>query len=93
MAQTVRLSCTAGRLIVATGSAAGGVCDQGTGTAGKQIGNAQGNDKSNSVLGYDIARSFGHHIIKPLPALVALGCEESFLRKSQESAPREEYGF
>ena len=81
VAQTVRLSCTAGRLIVATGSAAGGVCDQGTGTAGKQIGNAQGNDKSNSVLGYDIARSFGHHIIKPLPALVALGCEESFFKE------------
>lgn len=81
VAQPVRLSCTAGRLIVATGSAAGGVCDQGTGTAGKQIGNTQGNDKSNSVLGYDIARSFGHYIIKPLPALVALGCEESFFKE------------
>ena len=81
VAQTVRLSCTAGRLIVATGSAAGGVCDQGTGTAGKQIGNTHDTGKSNSVLGYDIARSFGHHIIKPLPALVALGCEESFFKE------------
>lgn len=33
------------------------------------------------MLGYDIARSFGHHIIKPLPALVALGCEESFFKE------------
>lgn len=77
VAMTDRLSCTAGKLIVATGSAAGGVCDQGTGTAG----NTRGADKSNSVLGYDIARSFGHHIIKPLPALVALGCEESFFKE------------
>lgn len=77
VAMTDRLSCTAGKLIVATGSAAGGVCDQGTGTAG----NMRGTDKSNSVLGYDIARSFGHHIIKPLPALVALGCEESFFKE------------
>ena len=81
VAQPVRLSCTAGRLIMATGSAAGGVCDQGTGTAGKQIGNTHDTGKSNSVLGYDIARSFGHHIIKPLPALVALGCEESFFKE------------
>lgn len=77
VAQPVRLSCTAGRLIVATGSAAGGVCDQGACTAG----NTHDTGKSNSVLGYDIARSFGHHIIKPLPALVALGCEESFFKE------------
>lgn len=70
-----RLSCAAYRLIVATGSAAGGVCDQGM--SGK-------NDKhgeSNCVLGYNIAREFGHHIVKPLPALVALGCEESFFKE------------
>lgn len=81
VAQPVRLSCTAGKLIVATGSAAGGVCDQGACTAGKQARNTHGTGKSNSVLGYDIARSFGHHIIKPLPALVALGCEESFFKE------------
>lgn len=76
-----KFSCTSDRLIVATGSAAGGVCDQGAGMAGKQTGNTHGAEKSNSVLGYDIARSFGHHIIKPLPALVALGCEESFFKE------------
>ncbi len=81
VAQPARLSCTAGKLIVATGSAAGGVCDQGACTAGKQAGNTHDTGKSNSVLGYDIARSFGHHIIKPLPALVALGCEESFFKE------------
>ena len=76
-----KFSCSSDRLIVATGSAAGGVCDQGAGMAGKQTGNTHGADKSNSVLGYDIARSFGHHIIKPRPALVALGCEESFFKE------------
>ena len=76
-----KFSCISDRLIVATGSAAGGVCDQGAGMAGKQTGYTHGTEKSNSVLGYDIARSFGHHIIKPLPALVALGCEESFFKE------------
>lgn len=74
-----RLSCSADKLIVATGSAAGGVCDQGKGKASK------GNDgsimNSSCGLGYRIARDMGHHIVKPLPALVALNCEERFFKE------------
>lgn len=71
-----RLACTCKNLIIATGSAAGGVCNQGMAGA-KSV----QNDEYNCVLGYNIARQFGHHIIKPLPALVALCCEESFFRE------------
>lgn len=31
--------------------------------------------------GYRLARQLGHHIIKPLPALVQLRCRESFFRQ------------
>mgnify|MGYP004462373103 FL=1 len=68
-----RLSCTCKKLIVATGSAAGGVCNQGMAGKGKGV--------DNSALGYNIAARFGHHIVKPLPALVALGCEGSFFKE------------
>ena len=67
------LSCSAYRLIVATGSAAGGVCNQGS--AGRD------SDEPNCVLGYNIARGFGHHIVKPLPALVPLGCYGGFFKE------------
>ena len=59
-----KLSCGADRLIIATGSAAGRVCDQAI-----------------CALGYRIARDMGHHIVKPLPALVALNCEERFFKE------------
>lgn len=59
-----KLSCSADRLIIATGSAAGGVCDQGI-----------------CALGHRIARDMGHHIVKPLPALVPLNCEERFFKE------------
>ena len=31
--------------------------------------------------GYKMAKSMGHHIIKPLPALVQLHCEENYFKK------------
>lgn len=71
-----KLSCICEKVIVATGSAAGGVCNQGI-SGGKNA----GADEYNCELGYNIARSFGHHIVKPLPALVALGCEERFFKE------------
>lgn len=59
-----KLSYSTGSLIVATGSAAGGVCAQ-----------------ESCALGYRIAGDMGHHIVKPLPALVALNCEERFFKE------------
>ena len=73
-----KLSCSADKLIVATGSAAGGVCDQGSKKASKGDGNSM---NSRCGLGYRIARDMGHHIVKPLPALVALNCEERFFKE------------
>ena len=70
-----KFSCISDELIVATGSAAGGVCNQGI--AGK----GAGTDESNCELGYNIARGFGHHIVKPLPALVSLVCPEDFFKE------------
>ncbi len=70
---TGRFSFDCEKLIVATGSAAGGVCNQGM--AGRNSG------EDNCALGYNIAGQFGHHIVKPLPALVALTCEESFFKE------------
>ena len=32
-------------------------------------------------FGYDIAKGFGHHIIKPLPALVQLKCKEKYFKR------------
>lgn len=69
-----KFSCTSDRLIVATGSAAGGVCDQGAAGKSAEYG------ESNCAAGYSIAHEFGHNIVKPLPALVALGCEENFFK-------------
>lgn len=70
-----KFSCISDELIVATGSAAGGVCNQG------MAGKGTGADEPNCELGYNIARGFGHHIVKSLPALVALGCEENFFNE------------
>lgn len=70
-----KFSCISDRLIVATGSAAGGVCDQGMARKGVEAA------EPNCELGYNIARGFGHHIVKLLPALVALVCSEGFFKE------------
>lgn len=63
------------KLIVATGSAAGGVCNQGMARKGVEAA------EPNCELGYNIARGFGHHIVKLLPALVSLVCSEGFFKE------------
>ena len=45
-------------------------------SAGSMAAKNTGSDGS----GYDLARSFGHKIIKPLPALVQLRCDGSFFK-------------
>lgn len=77
-------SCTSGKLIVATGSAAGGVCDQGVKThskGGNTTSSKSDASRSKSELGYNIAINMGHLLVKPLPALVALVCEERFFKE------------
>ena len=68
-------SCISDKLIVATGSAAGGVCNQGMARKGVEAA------EPNCELGYNIARGFGHHIVKLLPALVSLVCSEGFFKE------------
>lgn len=70
-----KFSCISDELIVATGSAAGGVCNQGMARKGVEAA------EPNCELGYNIARGFGHHIVKLLPALVSLVCSEGFFKE------------
>ncbi|CDD66804.1 predicted flavoproteins [Firmicutes bacterium CAG:882] len=70
-----KFSCISDKLIVATGSAAGGVCNQGMERKGVEAA------EPNCELGYNIARGFGHHIVKLLPALVSLVCSEGFFKE------------
>lgn len=70
-----KFSCISDKLIVATGSAAGGVCNQGMARKGVEAA------EPNCELGYNIARGFGHHIVKLLPALVSLVCSEGFFKE------------
>ncbi|MCD8082674.1 MAG: NAD(P)/FAD-dependent oxidoreductase [Clostridiales bacterium] len=46
-------------------------------SAGSKAARVTGSDGS----GYRLAEAFGHRIIKPLPALVALRCEEGFFKQ------------
>lgn len=45
--------------------------------AGSKAAPVSGSDGS----GYDLAKSFGHTIIKPLPALVQLKCKGTFFKQ------------
>lgn len=44
-------------------------------------GSAAGMPKSRCAFGYQFARKTGHHVIKPLPALVQLICQETYCKE------------